>query len=461
MRTLRSRQFLWGTAVLALVQGCGGSPAQPTADGCPSGGTTLTQTIRVTSSCSLGGDLVIRGGATLDIDYTGSPGAAFVVAGNITVADQGTLSVRGGTFVVANDRNSQWTIAARDHATVRFDRTTFQTTPPGSTGTGSRFMSYAGTGQSTLSVTASTLDVETAWLLASCAGQATISATDTHHVPTEIYPDEGCKVDLTGPQTETGIWLPSPPVGSLTLPDLSGPYSLEVSRATGLDVDWTVRISNALVGLGLLSRPGSRMVINGRGRPATGEFKIGYFLAAGADTLDGLRPGLQNGVVGGGRLTLHNVQLGPIAWQVYALDGARGVIRHSVINEVGLIGNGARVAVDSSLLQLAVLAVIGTGSELSVSNSDVWNQSIEAFGDSRVLLTNTTVHGSLFLTHAAASIIRIVGGALFPNPPGCSPATMVDIATGQPNCNPFRPAGPPQRAGPGTVTCEGTANCSF
>lgn len=437
-------------------------PGEPAGGACPtSGGLTVTSSTRITATCTIAGDLSVRGSATLDVDFTADPGASLSVLGNVTVADSAVLRIQGGTFIIVNDRNGQRTMLARDRAQIQFDGISFRTTPVGAAGTGSRYMNFQGRDQARLIVKGSRLDPLTSWLLASCVGHSGIAMVNSQQLPTELYPDEGCQLDLQGEGTETGVWFPSPPTATIDLPNQAGPYSWEISRAQGIDADWRLTVSNARVGLGMLSRPGSRVTVNGRGTPVTGEFKIGYFLGPADPALEDLTPGLQQGVVGGGRLTMNRVQLGPIAWQIYVPTGVHGQVRRSTVNEIGIVGDDATVAVDSSLIQLAVLAVLGRRSTLSVSNSEIWSQSIEADLDGQILLNNSTVYGSLFETRDPAARIQILGGAFRPNPSGCSQATMVDIATGQPRCNPFRPPGPPSRTGPGTVSCQGTAGCSF
>ncbi|MCI0750936.1 MAG: T9SS type A sorting domain-containing protein, partial [Flammeovirgaceae bacterium] len=61
----------------------------------------------------------------------------------------------------------------------------------------------------------------------------------------------------------------------------------------------------------------------------------------------------------------------------------------------------------------------------------------------------------------AVSTITVNGGCFFENPSGCTAATMVDISTGQPLCNPFIPTGLPQNLTPTTVFFNNVStNCS-
>lgn len=197
-----------------------------------------------------------------------------------------------------------------------------------------------------------------------------------------------------------------------------------------------------------------------RARSVTGELKISYFVVGESETLQGFKAGLQNRRVSD-RLTLNNVQLGPIAWQVYAGDDAVLTMKDSTINEIGIFGRNANVKVEDSILQLAWLAAFGPASTLDILNSEIWNQDIEAANSSKVTISNSNIYGSFFHARDAGSTIAISGGAFHENPSGCTQSTMVDISTGQPKCNPFRPPGLPQSTGAGKVTCVGTTRCTF
>jgi hypothetical protein len=50
------------------------------------------------------------------------------------------------------------------------------------------------------------------------------------------------------------------------------------------------------------------------------------------------------------------------------------------------------------------------------------------------------------------------GGCFFQNPTGCTGNNMINLATGQPNCNPFIPPGFPQNLSPAAVTFNGVNN---
>jgi hypothetical protein len=247
----------------------------------------------------------------------------------------------------------------------------------------------------------------------------------------------------------------------LTVPNVNGPFSWRIGAGNGLNVGWLLQVENAQPGLGLEIKPGTALTVNGNGSqaPATGELKISYFVSS-REILDGLKAGLQNRTISD-RLTLKNVQLGPIAWQIYAGDAADLTIRNSVINEIGIFGRSARVLVERSILQLAVLAALAPGSSLTINNSEIWNQSVEVANQAQVSIADSQIFGGLYHARHADSRISIKGGTFRDNPGSCLQGSMVDIATGQPKCNPFSAPGRPRKAGSGTVACSGTQNCGF
>ncbi len=203
------------------------------------------------------------------------------------------------------------------------------------------------------------------------------------------------------------------------------------------------------------------MTINGSGFPATGELKVALMFSNNTDTIKNLQTGLQHTTIANGPdgwVTLNQVNLGPIAWQIYALMNENLFIKNSIVNEIGIAGP-SQVVVDSSLLQLGVLGSVGIGgSTMTINNSDIWNQSVNAANSSTITLNNCQVTGSAFSTTDDQSHITVNGGCFFQNPSGCTPAAMVNISTGQPYCNPFITAGFPRNLSPATVIFNGVNN---
>jgi hypothetical protein len=428
---------------------------------------TVSGRVTVDADCTVGGDLTVTGSAVLHFDYTGRRGGRLIVGGNVIVRDDAMLWIQGrpgqrAVLAIDNEFNGQRSMTSTDNATIKLDNVEFRTQKSADRGKGSVSMNYHARGRSSFEVTGSALVEGEAWLLANLHDSAKLTIADTQHVPTEIYVHDSSSAKISGTGTRTGVWLDAGGAkGTLKLPDVKAPFSWQIGAGTGLDVRWSLQVDDAQPGMGIEVKPASALTITGRGAqaPATGELKISYFVIGSRETLDGLEAGLQNRKISD-RLTLKDVQLGPIAWQIYAGDNADLTIKNSTINEIGIFGRNAKVRIERSVLQL-VLAALAPGSSLDIRDSDVWNQTIEVANTGKVSITDSKIHGTLFHARDSDSNISIEGGSFEENPARCTQATMVNIATGQPKCNPFRPPGLPRSAGAGKVECAGTEGCRW
>lgn len=439
---------------------------------CKSGPYTATGNVQINGSCVITGNLTLADGATLNVDLSGASADTFVVQGNILLQGNAILWVHGAPglsndqFIVSNSYSTQRTITTRDSSHIHLEYIDFRTQEGVLNNASSIYMNYDAMDRSVLFVNKCSLDPAKAWLLFNVKNKSTLLGYETRHLPTEIYLQDSGQVALHGGNTNVGLWLTLESIDdTLNLPsDQSQPFSWKIGRgAGGLNTRWYLEMDTVQSGIGVQVMPSAKITINGSGFPATGELKVALLFANGTDTLKNLSVGLQNRIVTNGlygRVTLNNVNLGPIAWQVYALMNENLYIKKSIVNEIGIAGPST-IVVDSSLLQLAVLAAVGAGgSKLVMNNSEIWNQSITAANNSTITLNNCTVTGSTFSTVDVLSKITVNGGCFNKNPAGCTPANMIDIGTGQPFCNPFVPPGPPQILTPNTVTLNGVnTNC--
>lgn len=438
---------------------------------CNAGSYTVTTYVTINHSCTITGDLTIVNGGILNVDFTGAGADTFVVRGNILLQGNAVLwvhtdsGVTGKLFIVSNSYNGQRTITAKDSSRVQLEYVEFRTQEGNLANAASIYMNYNAEGSSIFYINRTWLDTQKAWLLCNLFNKSTLVGFDPNSVPTEIYLQDTAQLVLHGPDTHTGIWLIFESItDTLNLPpDQSQPYTWNIGRGFGdLTTTWYFEADTALPGLGVQILPDAKMVINGIGSAAK-EVTVALLFANGTDTLKNLTVGIQNTTVANGvngHVTLNNVNLGPIAWQLYAFMNENLYIKKSVVNEIGIAGP-SHVVVDSSLLQLAVLAAVGVGgSSMTVNNSDIWNQSITAFNNSTVTLNNCNVTGSAFSTTDTSSRITVNGGCFFQNPAGCTGNTALNMTTGQPYCNPFIPPGFPKILTPATITLIGVdSNC--
>lgn len=414
------------------------------------------------------GDLTLLPGSTLNVDLTSPFADTFIVRGNILLQGDAVLwihSASGSTndqFIVSNSFNHHRTITTLDSSRIQLEHIEFRTQEGNLTSAVSVYMNYDANDKSLLYVDRCWLDPQKAWLLFNMKNQAALIANETSKVPTEIYIQDAVQVSLQGPNTDVGVWLNfESTIDTLTLPsDQTTPFTWHIGRGSGgLKTPWILEADTVQsVGFGVQIFPSTQLTINGTGFPATGELKVALMFANNTDTISNLNVGLQNITVTNGihgRVTLNNVNLGPIAWQLYALMNENLYIKNSIVNEIGIAGPSI-VIVDSCLLQLAVLAAVGIGgSTMIINNSEIWNQEITAFNNSDIFINNCSVTGSAFSANDTSSHIVVNGGCFYPNPPGCTQSTMVNISTGQPLCNPFIPPGYPQNLTPSTVIFSG------
>ena len=429
---------------------------------------TIKTAAVITGGCIINGDLIILDGASLHVDLTGGIADTFVVRGNILLLGNASLFINadsgstGAQFIVSNSSNNQRTITTWGSSRIILQYLEFRTQEGDLSAAGSYYMNYNAKDSSALSVTSCWLDPQKAWLLCNLTNQSSFIGDEVNELPTEVYLQDTAQMSLHGTNTKIGLWLLfESTTDTLNLPDQTGAYfNWQVGRGFGgvHASQWFLNIDSAKPGIGVQVQPFAKLVVNGIGLPATGEIHANLLFANGTDTVENLKAGLQNLTVAKGRLTLNNVNLGPIGWQLYAVSNETLNINNSIINEIGIVGPANTVTVDSSLLQLATLSALGTSvSTLTVSNSEIWNQAIIAANSASITLNNCNVTGSWFSTDGS-SHIKVNGGCFFQNPAGCTQNTMVNINTGQPYCNPFIPSGYPQNLSPATVTLNGVNN---
>jgi hypothetical protein len=437
---------------------------------CNSGSVTISTHIEVTGGCIITGDLTILNGGVLNVDLTSSAADAFVVRGNILLKGNAMLWVHalpgatGAQFIVSSSYKGQRTITTKDSSRVQLENIEFSAQEGNTLSTTSFDVNYNAYDLSTLYVNQSWLDTKVSWILCNLHNRSSLIGDEPNQVPTETYLQDSARVALHGPGTKAGLWLSLEAVtGTLNLPpDQSRPFTWKIGSGTGgVNTPWSLEVDTAQVGLGVQIFPSSKMIISGAGFPATGELKVALMFSNSTDTIKNLKVGLQNTTVADGPdglVKLNNVNLGPIAWQLYALINENLYVKNAIVNEIGIAGP-SHVVVDSSLLQLGVLGAVGVGgSTMIINNSEIWNQFVNAGNHSMITLNNCSVNGSAFSTTDAQSHINVNGGCFFQNPSGCTTADMVNITTGQPYCNPFIPPGFPQNLSPSTVTFTAVNN---
>ncbi len=283
-------------------------------------------------SCTINGNLVIGGTGTNASLLNIGQSIVLTVVGNINLSGSGALSVNGGTLALANQYNLQWNINATDNSNISMLNGIVTTNTLGTRNLTSAL--YAN-GNTNIQVINSNLDRTNNWLLAKMGGSSSFSGTNST-VPTEIYLNGRNSISVTGNQSQHGLHLGlgSGTSGTLTLPNTTTNYTWSAGSSTGLQVGWNVTVTNAQPGLSIESHANSNWTIIGA-NVSTKELSVSVNLdpatsPTGTVTLNQL----PLGIVGAGtpfsltfpwssqpQLTLNNVNLGPLAWQIYIGSG--------------------------------------------------------------------------------------------------------------------------------------------
>ena len=440
--------------------------------------TVLDSVYGLKDSCTINGDLRITTGGRLILDYSKNSENVLSVRGDIRLEGDGILFLNGGTLLISQDYSMHRTVTLEDNSIFAIKSGELQTNDQPDSA--NKYMNLNAYGDSKMVVSNGILDHKTSWVLGNFFDQSRLVAMHSERIPTEVYIRDSSDINIFGNKTKLGVWLDLADgvSGTIDLPDQTDgnnfvPYSWTVGRDTdGLTgVDWRLNIHNASVGLAIESHKDSSVTIKGTGLPETGELTIGYYVEEGTETLDGLEVGIQNVILGvqdpdPPQLTLNNTNLGPVAWQIYVLEGGTAEITNSVVNEVATL-NGT-VDIQDSQLQLAVIGSFGPTADMTISNTDIHSQSVEADFGGTIRIQGSNLFGSqLRASNNNSSIAVEQGEFLLNTPPGnssCSMDNALSITDGSITCNPFLPENSPvtrSQSKSDLITCDRTTNCSW
>jgi hypothetical protein len=436
---------------------------------CNAGDQIVVSLVEITASCTVTGSLTIQGGM-VRANFTAAPTASLRVEGDVSVTGTGVLWIEGGTFEIQQDHNQHRQMSSTGDATIVFKSTTLVVNQ----GVGLKYLFYNAYERSKMFAVGSTLDRTTNSLISNHFGDSRLVAINTQYVPSEIYIKERSTITIAEPGSNTGVWLDfeDGAAGTIDLPaqaDAGGElqaYFWRVGRSSASlsGVGWQLEIASAFVGLGLESHSGSSITVNGQGAPTSGEIRIAYHVETGVQSLSGLGTGLRNGTLGGDQLALNNVELGPIAWQVYAHDGATLSIHSSILNEIG-VAAGGHITVRDSIIQFGAIVSLGSSAaSITVHHSQIHSQTIEALRDGAIHIHDSAIFGATVIAHESTSAVNFHGGALLRNRSNACPLILSEMMDhwGVPQCNPWlAPGAAVTRVGSGTISCDATYDCSW
>jgi hypothetical protein len=436
---------------LFILQGCGSAPTAPPPPGgggaCPTGGISSSAgAVNLTSNCQVVGNINLSGTASLTMT-----GAVLTVAGNIVLRDQSQLTVTGGGLTFPQTDYFQYSITLRNSAHLTLTNSSMVTN---------------GTSRNNLSMSLNAYDTSVAnfassnlstsggsWLLGTFHDQAQLTVNNSTNLPTEIYPLDSSGISVSNSSLGS-IWLVFQSGSSATInvpqKDAQGNFNFDFGSSPGFN--YSVHMAASRARLGLNSHPGSTMIVNGNGLAGANDADLifGYYIENNTApvTLTGLDVGsdvTRQFTDQGRNLSLHNVNLNPFTWQVYVSqsNGFPVTVSNSKINEIAALTNGL-VNISNSVLQLAVTYAGGAGSQMNITDTQIWSQAIIATNGGQMNIGSSHFHGN-FISVGPDSSITITDSVEDRNATSstsCAPVNGYPPNTnGVPLCNPFNPLG--------------------
>jgi hypothetical protein len=441
MRTCIINQTIFLSILMLVVS----FAPDPVLAGCPSSGLTASSGVtNIQGDCTVVGNINLSGSATLAMTN-----GTLAVTGNIVLNDNSALSVTSGTLTIPQTNFSQYSIKLYGSAKFTMSGSAFVTN---ATNQNNFAMSLTANGDSAVRFENSNLNTTGSWLLANFYNNSKLNVINSQTLPTEIYPFDASTISVSS-SSFASMWLNfvSGDVGTLNIPkfDTTGKYDLIFAPSKGHT--YSVSIASSTGRIGINSHPSSTITVNGTVSSVMNYANVvfGYYIenSTAPVIIDGLTVG---GFVTkkfkdqGRNLTLNNVYLNPLCWQVY-VTGSNGfpvTITNSKINELGVFTNGI-VNISDSTLQLAVSAAVGAGAKLNIDNTQVWSSTILAKFGGRMNITNSHIHGNFISASGAGSSIGMINVIESRN--GIPPQSCASVDgyppnnNGVPICNPLNP----------------------
>ncbi len=413
-------------------------------------------------------DLVLGGTGTRLLVENGT----LEVQGNIKLSGTSLFTVSSGTLQIDNITNFTRDIISSDNATMIIDHSTIVTNATGTNNVGSV---YTGSGTSSAQFLFAKLLSTTSWLLAATTESASLLAKNSN-VPDEIYIQDGSSVTIQDDQVpsdlraQNGLWLTfeNGSVATVTLPNVSAPFTWSAGRGQSgyTNVGWSLQVDTASPGIGIEPHVRSSVTVVGHG---LSQKEVGFSVhidpasgSAIADALASTPYALSKPPLGmissfalpvvpgatGSELTLQSVNVGALAWQIYVGGGTGSPpitvdLGAGAFNEVAAFAGGT-VNLSGTTMQLAVLEATGAGAVVNATNSDLWNQTIQADSSGTVNLIGSRVHGSSLvatnggiLSMDSATELWADGVTTAPNCVFGANYTHMLANNGTPLCNPY------------------------
>jgi hypothetical protein len=378
-------------------------------------------------------------------------GGVLTIAGNVVLNDNSQLSVTQGGLTFPQTNYSQYSITLNGNSQLTFNNAALITN---GTKQNNFSMVLQANDSSSVNFENSTLNTSSgSWLLGHFNGNSSLTMVDTQNLPTEIYPADAATISISAGSSYGAVWLDFEPgsSGTVNIPtqDSQGNYNFAFGPGSG--TAYAVNISSSQGRLGLNSHPDSTLIVNGNGAAGASDAGVvfGYYVenSTGLVSINGLSVGgdiTQQFTDQGRNLQLNHVNLGPFSWQVYVSQSNNFpvAVTNSKVNEIAAFAGGI-VNISNSVLQLAVTEAGGPGATMSIDNTQIWSQTIQAQDGGQLTITNSQLHGNFISADGAGSSITMsnVGEERNGVPPQSCAAVngFPPNNDGVPLCNPFNP----------------------
>jgi hypothetical protein len=432
------------------------------ASACPSSGiNSASGAINLTANCQVSGNITLSGTASLTMT-----GAVLTVKGNIVLGGQAQLLITNGGLTIPQTTDFQYSLTLNNSSLLQLQNSKFVTN-------GTTANNFATTlnanNTSAVEFENSTLQaLGGSWLLGNFYDQSQLTVTGSTNLPTEIYPADSSNVSVTNSNFAT-LWLDflSGSNATINVPQYNtqGNFNFNFGNSPGFN--YSVNMNASQCRLGLNSYPNSTMIVNGHGTSGTNDVALvfGYYVSnnTSAVTINSLTVGTSTTrqfTDQGRNLSLNNINLNPLSWQVYVSqsNGYPVTVSNSKINEIAALTNGL-VNISNSTLQLATTGAVGPGSQMNITGSQIWSSAILAENGGHTSITSSQIHGNYISATGSGSQLSM--SSVTDDRNGTSSSCTAPVAlNGTPVCNPLNPLGQCAKVSPqnsGVVT--GTAAC--
>jgi hypothetical protein len=409
-------------------------------------------------------------------------GAVLTVAGNITLSGSSQLTVTNGGLTIPQQSDGQYSIHLSNSANLSLNNSSVVTT-----GTTEHLtVTLNANDTSTVNFINSTLNSSAgSWMLGNFNNQSQLTVNGSSNLPTEVYPGvttaDTPTLKLANSSFAT-LWIPfttgSSDTVSVPKEDAQGNVTIAFPSSGATGFNYSVSVTECNTRLGFQSYPGSTMIVNGDGT-GTGDAQIQFSIyvigsmgpaITAPISINGLTvgPNINYTETDSGRtITLNNVCLNPVSWQVYVADNSKAyngtadypvTFSNSIINEAGTTTDGI-MNISNSVLQYAQLGAFGPGSQLTITGTDIWSQQISAENGGQTTITNSTLRGNYIFLSGSGSTIAFSNDVDHKNgslSAGCPIVNGYPPNTnGVPSCNFQNPLGQCAQVVPGSVGITG------